>query len=62
MHLFVIVFVLLWSIFCIMLGDWLLRKGVAFQNQGIAKRGVWLQILGAIVTLGLPILVACMMS
>jgi hypothetical protein len=62
MQLFVIVFVLIWSVLCIVLGDWLLRKGVAAQHQGVEIRGVWLQILGAIVTLGFPILVAFICS
>ncbi|MFC4766824.1 hypothetical protein [Effusibacillus consociatus] len=51
------VLVSLWGVVCVLAGDWILRKGIEFQQQGI-RRGVWIQILAAIVTIGLPILVA----
>lgn len=48
----------IWAIICVIAGDWVLRKGVAFQLKGIRRRGIWLQILAAVITIGLPILAA----
>ncbi|WP_018131449.1 hypothetical protein [Effusibacillus pohliae] len=45
------------AVVCVIVGDWLLRKGVAFQVRQV-RRGIWLQILAALVTFGLPIAAA----
>jgi len=47
----------LWSVVCTVVGERFLRKGIAYQLQGI-PRGIRLQILAVIITFGLPILVA----
>lgn len=47
----------LWAIGCVLAGEWILRKGIMFQLRGI-RRGIWLQILAAFVTIGLPVLMA----
>jgi hypothetical protein len=52
-----LILVTIWAIACFLVGDWLLRKGLTYQFQGV-RRGILIQILAAIVTLGLPILVA----
>lgn len=51
----------LWVIVCLLVGEWILRKGVTFQLRGM-RRGIWLQILAAIVTIGLPMLAAFMVK
>lgn len=50
-----------WSIFCVLGGEWLLKKGLTFQLKGI-RRGIWLQILAVFVTIGFPILIAFIMK
>lgn len=51
----------LWAIGCVLAGEWILRRGVAFQLQGVRK-GIWLQMLAAFVTIGLPVLMAVLIK
>lgn len=50
-----------WAVGCVLAGEWVLRKGVALQLQGI-RRGIWLQLLAAFVTIGLPVLMALLIK
>ncbi|TCS71080.1 hypothetical protein [Effusibacillus lacus] len=55
------IFVFLWAVGCVLAGEGILRKGIVFQLQGI-RRGIWLQVLAAFISLGLPILAALLIE
>lgn len=49
------------AVMCVFAGEWLLRTGVQFQLNGLRK-GISLQVIGGLVMIGLPLLVALLIN